>query len=75
MSFLFACLVAAAVLCVAFQSARALSPSEMAQLTLAKMTRREKLTMMHGVNGVYTGNIPGNQRLGIPAIKMQDDPQ
>lgn len=28
-----------------------------------------------GVRGTYTGNIPAIERLGIPALKMQDGPQ
>jgi len=52
-----------------------LTPEEKAQAMLDQMNITEKLVMMHGVNGVYTGNIPGNARLGIPAMKMQDGPQ
>lgn len=42
---------------------------------ILKMHLSEKLTLMHGTLGVYTGNIPAIERLGIPAINMQDGPQ
>ncbi|GAA3433792.1 glycoside hydrolase family 3 C-terminal domain-containing protein [Kutzneria kofuensis] len=42
---------------------------------LGKMTLDEKITMVHGAAGsAYTGYIPGNTRLCIPALKMQDGP-
>src|SRR5258705_89425 len=42
---------------------------------LAKMTLDEKITMVHGAAGsAYTGYIPGDSRLCIPALKMQDGP-
>lgn len=51
------------------------SPVERAQNVLAQMTLSEKLSMMHGRMGLYIGNIPGNVRLGIPELRMQDGPQ
>jgi len=51
-----------------------LSPQERADLLLAEMTLDEKIAMVHGAPGVYTGNIPANTRLGIPSINMQDGP-
>ncbi|MCU1655861.1 MAG: Beta-glucosidase [Pseudonocardiales bacterium] len=42
---------------------------------LAKMTLDEKIVMVHGAAGsAYTGYIPGDARLCIPALKLQDGP-
>ncbi len=42
---------------------------------LAQMTLDEKITMVHGAGGsAYTGYIPGDARLCIPALKLQDGP-
>jgi beta-glucosidase len=42
---------------------------------LGQMTLDEKITMVHGAGGsAYTGYIPGDARLCIPALKMQDGP-
>jgi beta-glucosidase len=42
---------------------------------LDRMNLDEKITMVHGVAGSkYTGYIPGNSRLCIPALKLQDGP-
>jgi beta-glucosidase len=42
---------------------------------LARMTLDEKIAMVHGTGGsAYTGYVPGNARLCIPALKMQDGP-
>ncbi|MBP0459694.1 glycoside hydrolase family 3 C-terminal domain-containing protein [Streptomyces montanisoli] len=42
---------------------------------LSKMTLDEEITMVHGAAGsAYTGYIPGDSRLCIPALKMQDGP-
>ncbi|MEY9913129.1 beta-glucosidase [Catenulispora sp. MAP12-49] len=42
---------------------------------LAQMSLDEKIAMVHGAGGsVYTGYIPGDSRLCIPALKMQDGP-
>ncbi len=38
------------------------------------MLLSEKIDMLHGMDGPYVGNIIGNKRLGIPAIKMGDGP-
>jgi beta-glucosidase len=42
---------------------------------LARMTLDEKITMVHGAAGsAYTGYVPGDARLCIPALKLQDGP-
>lgn len=42
---------------------------------LSKMTLDEKITMVHGTAGTpYTGYVPGNARLCIPALKLLDGP-
>jgi len=55
-----------------------LPPVERVSLLLDAMTLDEKLTLLHGnssANPIYTGFIPGNARLGIPPIVMNDGPQ
>lgn len=48
--------------------------SRVAQV-LSQMTIDEKISMVHGAAGsAYTGYIPGDSRLCIPALKMQDGP-
>ena len=51
------------------------TPEERARAMLQQMNFTEKVTMLHGVNGVYVGNVRGNERLGIPSINLQDGPQ
>jgi beta-glucosidase len=42
---------------------------------VGQMTLDEKIAMVHGAGGsAYTGYIPGDSRLCIPALKMQDGP-
>lgn len=42
---------------------------------LSQMTLDEKISMVHGAAGsAYTGYIPGDSRLCIPALKLQDGP-
>ncbi|MFI9383808.1 glycoside hydrolase family 3 C-terminal domain-containing protein [Kutzneria sp. NPDC052558] len=42
---------------------------------LGQMTLDEKITMVHGAAGsAYVGYVPGDARLCIPALKMQDGP-
>ncbi|MFP5208627.1 MAG: glycoside hydrolase family 3 C-terminal domain-containing protein [Acidobacteriota bacterium] len=55
---------------------RSLTPRQRADLLLKQMTLDEKITMVHGVvprpiEG-YIGYVPGNDRLGIPALKLAD---
>jgi len=46
-----------------------------ASQVLGQMTLDEKISMVHGAAGsAYTGDIPGDSRLCIPALKMQDGP-
>src|SRR5260370_14017121 len=53
------------------------SPRERAADLLSRMTLDEKLAMVHGgqlLPGGGAGSIPGNQRLGIPALNLSDSP-
>ncbi|MDQ1743431.1 MAG: beta-glucosidase, partial [Pseudonocardiales bacterium] len=60
----------------------ALSPVERAALLVARMTLDEKIAEVHGVgypliadpSTGYAGRIPGNDRLGIPAVILADSP-
>lgn len=56
---------------------RSLPPGERAALVVARMTLDEKIGMVHGAGmlaGGYVGYIPANDRLGIPAVGLQDGP-
>lgn len=51
------------------------SPDARAHELLAAMTVDEELAMVHGTGvGTYVGVVPGNARLGIPAINLEDGP-
>jgi len=50
-------------------------PRQRAKAMLSRMTLDEKLTMLHGVEGPYIGNVKGIQRLGIPPLNLNDGPQ
>lgn len=52
-------------------------PEARAKVLLAKMTQDEKVHMLHGSGSAkpYIGNVEGNTRLGIPALKLNDGPQ
>ena len=59
-------------------------PATRARAMLARMSLDDKLAMVHGNNtlhqadfnrAVYVGYLPGNARLGIPALTMNDGPQ
>ncbi|GAA3744479.1 glycoside hydrolase family 3 C-terminal domain-containing protein [Streptomyces tremellae] len=42
---------------------------------LSRMTLAEEIAMVHGTAGsAYTGYVPGDARLCVPALKMQDGP-
>jgi beta-glucosidase len=41
----------------------------------SQLTLDEKISLVHGVEGPYIGNVPGIDRLGIPPITMNDGPQ
>jgi beta-glucosidase len=53
-----------------------LTAEQRADLLLHAMTRDEKITMVHGVDPRpipgYVGYVPGNTRLGIPALRLAD---
>ena len=55
---------------------RSLSPRQRADLLIRQMTLDEKIVMVHGVTPRpiegYVGYVPGNVRLGIPALKLAD---
>ena len=51
-----------------------LTASQRADALMAAMTQAEKIAMVCGAGGPYIGNIPGNQRLNIPALGFQDGP-
>ena len=50
-------------------------PAQRAAKLLTVMTFAEKTHFLHGSCSGYVGNVCGNDRLGIPAIKMNDGPQ
>jgi hypothetical protein len=51
------------------------TPAEQAQALVDQMTLDEKINMLHGHPNVYEGYVPPNDRLGIPALKINDGPQ
>jgi beta-glucosidase len=52
-----------------------LSPNQRANLLSDRMTLDEKISLLHGSPGsAYVGYIPGNTRLGIPALYLEDGP-
>jgi len=61
--------------CVLAVLVGAQTPEQRAQQILSQMTQDEKITMIHGAGSSYTGYIPKNTRLNIPAIQMNDGPQ
>ena len=52
-----------------------LTPAQRAAALLAQMNLTEKITMVHGWDGPYVGNVIANTRLGIPALYLNDGPQ
>jgi len=45
-------------------------------ITLLKaLTLSEKISLLHGKNGIYIGNVGGIDRLKIPKLLMHDGPQ
>lgn len=51
------------------------TPRARALALVARMNLTEKIAMLHGSSGPYVGNVPGNARLGIPALNLNDGPQ
>eukprot|EP01062_Namystynia_karyoxenos_P036582 TRINITY_DN2664_c0_g1_i1.p1 TRINITY_DN2664_c0_g1~~TRINITY_DN2664_c0_g1_i1.p1 ORF type:complete len:799 (+),score=300.59 TRINITY_DN2664_c0_g1_i1:102-2399(+) len=54
---------------------RADPPEVRAAKLVAEMTTDEKIALFHGSCSGYVGNVCANDRLKIPAIKMNDGPQ
>jgi beta-glucosidase len=52
-----------------------LTPAERAKQLLSQMTSDEKFVMVHGGSSQYVGYIPNNDRLGIPALTLNDASQ
>jgi len=53
----------------------AATPAERAKDLVGQMTLEEKLEMVHGIPGPYVGNVRAIDRLGIPALTLNDGPQ
>lgn len=54
---------------------KSLTPRQRADRLLSAMTPDEKHVMVHGTGfGTYGGVTPGNSRLGIPTLNLQDGP-
>jgi len=53
----------------------ALPPEQRADLLVSNMTLTEKIHMLHGSGVGYVGNVKGIQRLGVPALRLNDGPQ
>jgi beta-glucosidase len=51
-----------------------LPPAQRAGLLVAQMLLDEKIAMVHGSPGPYVGNTTNINRLGIPALHLQDGP-
>lgn len=51
------------------------SPSDRAKAILSEMKVDEKIVMLCGAYSSYVGYVKGNERLGIPALKLNDGPQ
>ena len=52
-----------------------LTPAERAKQLLSQMTSDEKFVMVHGAKSEYIGYVPNNERLGIPALTLNDASQ
>eukprot|EP01041_Mallomonas_annulata_P003447 gene3447-6851_t len=42
---------------------------------VSKLNYTEMISLIHGVRGIYTGNVNAIHRLGIPSLNMEDGPQ
>jgi beta-glucosidase len=69
--------VASVVLCVMSTelSDKQVSARDRARALVSQMTLDEKLSLVHGVKGPYVGNTATIDRLGIPALTLEDGPQ
>ncbi len=52
-----------------------LTPEQRAAALLANMTLDEKVHMLHASGEGYIGNVEGIDRLGVPALRLNDGPQ
>jgi beta-glucosidase len=67
-----------ALLAVALVCAEDQTPRERAEALLSQMTTEEKVHMLHGTllrKDNYVGFVAQNERLGIPALRLNDGPQ
>jgi beta-glucosidase len=69
------CVLGAGLLSVRPWQNASLSPAERATQLVAAMSFEEKVHYLHASCHGYTGNVCGNERMGVPAIKMNDGPQ
>ena len=67
-----------ALLAIALVCAEDQTPRERAEALLSQMTTEEKVHMLHGTllrKDNYVGFVAQNERLGIPALRLNDGPQ
>ncbi|WP_067495387.1 glycoside hydrolase family 3 C-terminal domain-containing protein [Actinoplanes sp. TFC3] len=70
-----ALVMACTALAVAGGTEDQMAPAQRAESLLQRMTRAEKLTLMHGGAACgYVGCVDGVDRLGIPPLRLQDGP-
>jgi beta-glucosidase len=57
---------------------KTLQPDARARALVGQMTLHEKIAMVHGpgfqMDAGFAGTIPGNERLGIPSLRLADGP-
>ena len=53
----------------------AADPASRAKAIVAQLTLEEKVGLLTGVAGNYSGNLAAIPRLGVPALSMNDGPQ
>src|SRR5689334_2905149 len=67
---------AGSVTAAAAPSAATQAAVKQAKQLVAEMTLDEKIAYCHGIPATkgFTGHIPANERLGIPALRLADGP-